>query len=147
MRKKNWIPALIIATTITLVLAFFISAQAKKVMSAKDFINECKQYIKEIAVDEAKTMLDSGQWTFLDVRTEKEYKRGHLPNAVHLQRGLLEFKIEKKFPDKSAKIIVYCKSGSRSALAVCTLKKMGYTNVVSLRGGWKAWVKTGLPIG
>ena len=135
-------------TVLTLIgLAFIIPAQATKLMTSKDFLSECKPTIKTVSVNEARTMHDSGEWLFLDVRTEKEFKKGSIPEAVHLQRGLLEFRIEKKIPDKTARIVVYCKSGSRSTLSACVLKRMGYVNAVSMDGGWKGWVKEGHPIG
>lgn len=147
MKRKNWFTALILAVTVSMVvLAFILPVQAKKAMSAMDFINDCKQIIREVKLVDARTMFESGEWAFLDVRTAKEHKRGNIPDSTHLQRGLLEFKIEKKIPDKFAKIVVYCKSGSRSTLAVCTLTKMGYTSVVSMVGGWKGWVNEGYPV-
>ncbi len=142
-RNKRFV---VMAILVSVGLAFVIPVQAKKIMGSKDFVAECKPIIKEITISDARTCYDSKEWKFLDVRTAKEFKRGNIPDSVHLQRGLLEFKVEKKFPDKSAKIIVYCKSGSRSTLSVCTLTKMGYSNVVSLTGGWKGWVKEGYPV-
>ncbi|RLA96350.1 MAG: rhodanese-like domain-containing protein [Deltaproteobacteria bacterium] len=116
-------------------------------MTATDFVNQAKKHITEITVAEAKAKIESGQpVVVLDVREPKEYKRGHLPKAVNLPRGLLEFKVTKVIPDKNAYVIVYCKSGGRSALATLTLKRMGYKNAVSMAGGWKAWVKAGYPV-
>jgi|SaaInl8_200m_RNA_FD_contig_21_3834818_length_795_multi_45_in_0_out_0_1 rhodanese-related sulfurtransferase len=145
---KKWRLRTTLTITILFVagLAFIIPAQATKVMNGKDFVAECKPSIEMVTVDEARTLHNSGEWVFLDVRTEKEFKKGAIPEAVHLQRGLLEFKVEKKIPNKTARIVVYCKSGSRSNLSVCTLKKMGYVNAVSLDGGWKGWVKDGHPV-
>jgi len=80
------------------------------------------------------------------VRTAKEFKKGHLPKAVNIPRGLLEFKVTKKIPNKNTAIICYCISGDRSCLSTCTLVKMGYTNVESMAGGWKAWLKADYPI-
>lgn len=145
MKKANWIKtSMVIAVALT--LAVVIPVQAMKVMTPKEMVEDCKKNIKGMAIAEAKSMYDSKDWAFLDVRTEKEYKKGNIPNSVHIQRGVLEFKVEKKFPDKTAKIVVYCKSGSRSALAVCALTQMGYTNVVSMNGGWQGWVKAGHPV-
>lgn len=146
MKKWSLKTTLTITVLVAAGLAFIIPAQATKVMSGKDFVSECKPSIKMVTVYEARTMHDSGQWVFLDVRTEKEFKKGAVPKAMHLQRGLLEFKVEKKIPNKTAKIVVYCKSGSRAALCSCTLKRMGYTNVVCMEGGWKGWVKEGHPV-
>lgn len=133
------------------VLAFGLVAcaaiQPTKPMTATDFVNQAKKHITEITVAEAKAKIESGQpVVVLDVREPKEYKRGHLPKAVNLPRGLLEFKVTKVIPDKNAYVIVYCKSGGRSALATLTLRRMGYKNAVSMAGGWKAWVKAGYPV-
>lgn len=138
--KVIWVIAVI------LTLAVVIPVQAKKMMSARQMVDECRKNIKGISLTEAKKFHGSKGWVFLDVRTNKEYKRGNIPEAMHIQRGVLEFQIEKKIPDKATKIVVYCKSGSRSSLSVCTLTRMGYTNVVSMNGGWKGWVKEGYPI-
>jgi len=115
-------------------------------VTVEEMLAEARQHIEEVTVDQAKAEFDSGEAIFLDVRTLKEYKRGYIPNAQHLERGLLEFKIADKIPDKSARIIVYCKSGGRGCLATDTLKRMGYTNVANMIGGWTAWVKAGYPI-
>lgn len=117
-----------------------------KDMTAKDFVGEAKKTITEISVVDAKKAFDKGGYTFVDCRTAKEYKMGHIPGAIHISRGVLEFKAGKMLPDKNANIIVNCKSGGRSALGTCTLCEMGYKNVKSLAGGWKAWVKAGYPI-
>jgi rhodanese-related sulfurtransferase len=69
-----------------------------------------------------------------------------IPGSIHLQRGLLEFKVDKKLPDKNATVIVYCKTGGRSSLATYTLVRMGYENVKNMDGGWKAWAKAGYPV-
>ncbi|MEA3471099.1 MAG: rhodanese-like domain-containing protein [Thermodesulfobacteriota bacterium] len=145
MRKHTLVRGSLIAVFVLLfTFSFYASCLAD--MSADDFVKEAKKTVKEISVADAKTAIDSGKAAVLDCRTEKEFKAGHLPKAIHLQRGLLEFKVTKKFPDKSAYIIIYCKSGGRSCLGTCTLTEMGYTNVVSMAGGWKAWVKAGHPI-
>jgi rhodanese-related sulfurtransferase len=145
MRKHRLVKSSLVAV---LVLLFTVSFYAPCLadMSSDDYVKEAKKTITEISVADAKTAIDSGKATVLDCRTEKEFKKGHLPKAINLPRGLLEFDAAKEFPDKSAYIIVYCKSGSRSCLGTCTLTEMGYTNVVSMAGGWKAWVKAGYPI-
>lgn len=140
MLKRSFILVLAV------LFAFSLSSLALADMTGKDFVKEAKKEIKEISVEQAKKDIDAKKAVVLDVRTEKEYKKGHIPGAVHLQRGLLEFKAAEKLPDKNAHIIVQCKSGGRSALATQTLQKMGYKNVVSMAGGWKAWVKAGYPV-
>lgn len=145
MRKQSIVKGGLISIFVMLLTISF-SASCLAVMSADDFVKEAKKTVKEISVADAKTAIDSGKAAVLDCRTAKEFKKGHLPGAINLQRGLLEFKVSKKFPDKSAYIIVYCKSGGRSCLGTCTLSEMGYTNVVSMAGGWKGWVKAGFPV-
>jgi rhodanese-related sulfurtransferase len=122
------------------------AAATSKEMTAKDFTAEAKKNICEISVADAKARLDQGGYLFLDCRTEKEYKMGHVPGAMNLSRGLLEFKIDKKVPDKNTKIVMYCKTGGRGCLATCTLCRMGYKHVENMDGGWKAWEKAGYPV-
>lgn len=145
MRKQSIVKGGLISIFVMLLTISF-SASCLADMTADDFVKEAKKTVKEISVADAKTAIDSGKAAVLDCRTAKEFKKGHLPGAINLQRGLLEFKVSKKFPDKSAYIIVYCKSGGRSCLGTCTLSEMGYTNVVSMAGGWKGWVKAGFPV-
>jgi rhodanese-related sulfurtransferase len=108
-------------------------------MTSQDFVAEAKKNITEVSITDAKAMLDKKEAIFLDVREADEYNEGHIPGAINLPRGLLEFKINEKIPDKNTKIVVYCKSGSRSALAAYVLSRMGYNNIVNLKGGWEAW--------
>jgi len=145
MRKRMYLRNSLIAFFV-LLFTLSVSAACLADMSSKDFVKEAKKTVKEISVADAKAAIDSGKAVVLDCRTAKEFKKGHLPKATNLQRGLLEFKADKKFPDKAAYIIVYCKSGGRSCLSSCTMGQMGYSNVVSMAGGWKAWVKAGYPV-
>jgi len=133
---------------ISFVLLFTLSLAASCLagMTDKDFVKEAKKTVTEISVADAKAAMDSGKVLVVDVRTAKEFKKGHIAKAVNIPRGLLEFKITKKIPDKAIYIICYCKTGGRSCLSTCTLGQMGYTNVKSMDGGWKAWVKAGYPI-
>jgi len=138
--------------SILVVLVFALSAYAPIVKatepkSAADFVKEAKEKIKEVTVAEAKAKIDSGApLVILDVREPNEFKRGHVPKAINIPRGLLEFQVTKKIPDKNAYIIVYCAVGGRGALAAYALVQMGYKNVVNMDGGWKAWVKAGYPV-
>ena len=142
--RKHWLFVL----AVTLVVALTLSAPMAiaKDMTAKDLVGEAKKSICEVSVAEAKACLDKGGYIFLDCRTKKEFKMGHIPGCMNIPRGLLEFKIAKKVPDKNANIVMYCKSGGRGCLATCTLCKMGYKNVKNMDGGWKAWEKAGYPI-
>ena len=82
----------------------------------------------------------------VDVREESEFAAGHIPGAVHLGKGVIEYRdVEAKYPDKSAQLILYCGGGFRSALAADNLQKMGYTNVISMDGGMRGWRQSGHP--
>jgi len=122
------------------------STTSKQDMTAADFVKEAKQNVCEVTVSQAKEILDKGDHLFLDCREPKEYKMGHVPGAINLPRGLLEFKIAKTVPNKEDNILIYCKSGGRGCLSACTLCRMGYKHVKNMAGGWKAWEKAGYPI-
>jgi rhodanese-related sulfurtransferase len=109
-------------------------------------VAEVKKRIKETTAEEVKRRLDSGHKFYLvDTREESEWKQGHLPGAIHLCKGIIERDIEKTIPDKNAEIILYCGGGFRSALAAENLQRMGYTNVISMDGGWRDWTSKGYP--
>jgi rhodanese-related sulfurtransferase len=110
-------------------------------------VADAKKRIKEEDVQTTKKKLDAGEKIILvDTREESEWARGHIPNAVHLGKGIIERDIEKAIPDKSTTIVLYCGGGFRSALAADNLQKMGYTNVVSMDGGWRGWTEAGFPV-
>ena len=91
--------------------------------------------------------MDAGeQFHLVDVREESDWARGHLPGATHLGKGIIERDIEKVIPSSSAPIVLYCGGGFRSALAADNLRKMGYVNVLSMDGGWRAWTEAGYPV-
>ena len=144
MRRKSLI--LVVAIMIGAAFAFNAPRALAEDMTADDFKKEALKHITTITVSEAKASLDKGGVTFLDVRTETEFKKGHVPGAINLPRGKLEFMIDKKITDKNAQAVLYCKSGDRSTLATYTLVKMGYKNLKSMDGGWKAWTKAGYPV-
>ena len=109
-------------------------------------VNEAKKHVKETNVAGVKRRLDAGEkFILVDVREESEWAAGHMPGAVHLGKGIIERDIEQRVPDTSAKLILYCGGGYRSALTAENLQKMGYTNVESMDGGWKGWLAAGLP--
>ncbi len=110
-------------------------------------VNDAKTRVKETNVPEVKKRLDVGdKLVLVDTREDNEWARGHLPGAIHLCKGIIERDIEAAVPDKSAEIILYCGGGFRSALAADNLQKMGYTNVVSMDGGWRGWTESGFPV-
>jgi rhodanese-related sulfurtransferase len=108
-------------------------------------VNDAKSRIKERTVDETKERLDAGA-TLIDVREDNEFEAEHAAGAVHLGRGIIERDIIQTFPDKNTDLTLYCGGGYRSALAADMLQRMGYTNVWSMAGGWKAWKDSGAPI-
>jgi len=114
----------------------------------RKLVEEAKNHIKEITLDElAARMTSYAQKPLLiDVRETEEFSAGHAPGALHLSRGTLEGRIEAAVPDVTAPVVLYCASGNRSAFAAESLQRMGYTNVVSLGGGFGAWLKTGSPV-
>ena len=110
-------------------------------------IGEAKSQTTEITVEGVKKDMDAGRnFVLLDVRTSEEFKAGHLPKAVNIPRGILEFMIGKHYPQKEVEIVLYCRTDARSALCTKTLSVMGYTNVKNLKGAFKAWGEAGYPI-
>lgn len=101
--------------------------------------------IRELSVEETRPRLAAGT-RLIDVREDNEWQSGHAAGAEHLGRGIIERDIEKSIPDKDSELILYCGGGYRSALAADNLQRMGYTNVYSMAGGWKAWKDAGAPI-
>lgn len=103
-----------------------------------------KSEIVEISAQELKQQVENGkQLTVVDVREREEWVQGHIPNSVFIPRGYLELQIEQNQPDRDAPVVVYCAGGVRSALAARNLKEMGYTNVISLIGGFNGWKNAG----
>lgn len=110
-------------------------------------VNAAKQRIREVTIDEVKAMLDRGdRFELIDVREESEWANGHLPQARHLSKGIIERDIETTIPDRGATLVLYCGGGFRSALAADNLRQMGYVNAISMDGGWRAWTEAGYPI-
>lgn len=116
-------------------------------MTAMDLVADAKQNITKIDLETAKQAIATD--LILDVREPAEYSAGCLPGAINIPRGVLEFKIS-SHPDfqykQDSRIVVYCQSGGRSALATEALNKLGYSNAVSLAGGFKAWSENGLHV-
>jgi rhodanese-related sulfurtransferase len=109
-------------------------------------VDDAKSRVREVDVSEARRKLESGKAKLIDVREESEWSAGHARLAEHLGKGVIERDVEERVPDKSAEMILYCGGGFRSALAADNLQKMGYTNVSSMAGGWRAWQAAGAPI-
>ena len=110
-------------------------------------VDESRKRIRELTVDEVKAKLDRGEkFQLVDVREESEFAKDHLPNAIHLGKGIIERDIEERVPDTAAPLVLYCGGGYRSALAADNLQKMGYTNVISMDGGIRVWREKGFPL-
>ncbi len=110
-------------------------------------VTDAKTRIHEIDIEQYKRMREAGDAGLLiDVREDHEWQAAHAAGAVHLSKGLIERDIEVTVPDKSTRMVLYCGGGYRSALATDNLQKMGYTNVLSLDGGWRAIEASGLPL-
>jgi rhodanese-related sulfurtransferase len=108
-------------------------------------VAEAKKNITEIRPTDAATKVKGGNTVIVDVREKDEWDEEHIPDAIHLSRGMIELEIEEKVPDMSTTVIVHCGGGGRSALAAESLQKMGYKNVRSMAGGFKAWKAAGWP--
>jgi rhodanese-related sulfurtransferase len=110
-------------------------------------VDDAKSRVREADFHEIKRRLDAREkLTLIDVREDNEWARGHLPGAVHLGKGIIERDIEQAFPDQQAQLVLYCGGGFRSALVADNLQKMGYTNVISMDGGWRGWTEAGYPV-
>lgn len=110
-------------------------------------VDDARSRVKECTIADVQARRARGE-TFLlvDVREDGEWANGHLPGAVHIGKGVIERDIETKVPDTGTEIVLYCGGGFRSALAADNLQKMGYTNVISMDGGYRGWTEAGLPV-
>lgn len=112
-----------------------------------EIVNDAKSRISECTVHDVQEMRTSGkEFALVDVREESEFANGHLPGAIHLGKGIIERDIEQQIPDTSTKVVLYCGGGFRSALAADALQKMGYTDVISMDGGWSGWKAAGFEV-
>ena len=109
-------------------------------------VADAKSRVKECTVADVRARQAAGEkFVLVDVREESEYAAGHLPDAVHIGKGEIERDIEAKVPDPATPLVLYCGGGLRSVLAADNLLKMGYTNVISMDGGWRGWTGKGYP--
>ena len=110
-------------------------------------VNDAKSRVRETDIEGYKKMRSSGEkHALVDVREDHEFNAGHVKGAVHMSKGTIERDIEGKYPDKEATLVLYCGGGFRSALVADNLQKMGYTNPISLDGGWRALKESGLDL-
>jgi len=109
-------------------------------------VNDVRTRVKECSVSDVQARMERGETlNLIDVREESEFAAGHLPTAKHLGKGIIERDIESVYPDANTELVLYCGGGFRSALATENLQKMGYTNVLSMDGGWRSWTENGYP--
>jgi len=110
-------------------------------------VDDAKLRIREVTVaDTQKRTAENPAAKLIDVREDNEWQAGHAAGAIHLGKGIIERDIESTVPDKETELILYCGGGYRSALAADVLQRMGYTNVFSMVGGWKAWKESGCAV-
>jgi rhodanese-related sulfurtransferase len=110
-------------------------------------VNDTKTRIRECTVHDVKARMDRGELlTLVDVREESEFAAGHIPGAIHLGKGIIERDIEQTIPNTQQEILLYCGGGFRSALTADSLQRMGYSNVVSVDGGWRGWNEVCYPV-
>ncbi len=152
MKKRMLIGMLVIGLILS-TLSFSI-AQTKPAQApagppqiVKDMVAKAKAAVKVVSAADVKAAIDKKEKAvILDVRDPAEYAAGHLPGAINVSRGTLEFNIWTKVPDQSAKIYVYCKTAGRSAFATKTLNDLGYKNAVLMDAHFEDWIKAGYPI-
>ena len=109
-------------------------------------VNDAKSRIREVTVDETRgRMATNNDARLIDVREDNEWDAGRAAGSIHLGKGIIERDIETEVPDKTTELILYCGGGFRSALSADVLQQMGYRNVFSMAGGWKAWKDSGAP--
>lgn len=142
MNKKL---SVILTVAFSLFFPLFIVNAADK--TPDEIVKEAKAAINEISVTEVKKIVDNKENTIiLDVRDKEEYETGHIPGAINISRGSLDFKVRLIIPDKNSTIIVYCGLDLRSPLATKSLNDLGYKKAVNMIGGLKAWKEAGYPL-
>jgi len=120
---------------------------AKHTPAFLKIVDDARSRVRECTIDDVKKKLDRDEtFHLVDVREDTEWAAGHLPKAQHIGKGVIERDIETKIPDTKAEVVLYCGGGYRSALAADSLQKMGYTNVMSMDGGFRGWKEAGNPI-
>lgn len=110
-------------------------------------VTEARRHVQETDVRKVRARQEKGEkFLLVDVREDSEWAKGHLPGATHLGKGVIERDIEAQVPDTGREIVLYCGGGFRSILAAENLRKMGYTNVISMDGGYRGWTEAGFPV-
>jgi rhodanese-related sulfurtransferase len=130
---------------------FFIRRRENQKMQHSEgfikLVEDAKTRVRELSVEETRAHINNNPGArLIDVREDNEWERAHAAGAQHLGRGIIERDVEEKFPDHQTELILYCGGGFRSALAADNLQRMGYREVYSMAGGWKAWQDSGAPV-
>ena len=113
----------------------------------KDLVAEARREVTLRVVQEVKEKFDMGEaFILIDVREPDEYQKGHIPGSTNVPRGVLEMTVEEHIQDPQKQIILHCMGGGRSAVAAQSLRQMGYQNVASMEGGFRAWAQSGYPV-
>ena len=130
--------------SLVILLALFSMSVASEITSKQEISREAKSKAPHISAQQLSTYLSGKEEiVLLDIRTEAEYEAGHIQGAQWFPRGKVEFYIQDLIKDPDAKIVLYCRTGGRSALTTLTMKEIGYTNAVDLDGGFKEWIAQG----
>lgn len=109
-------------------------------------VNDAKSRVRETTAEEVRRRQEAGEhFHLVDVREDSEWERGHAQDAIHLGKGVIERDVERVIPNHAEEMVLYCGGGYRSALVADALARMGYTNAVSMDGGWKRWKELGYP--
>ncbi|MBV5317827.1 MAG: hypothetical protein JZU50_08450 [Desulfobulbaceae bacterium] len=147
--RKGIITTVLVLAMMTAGFAGAEPAQQPKWMAstAKELVEKARAATKQVTINDLKDAIAaSNDMVVLDVREPNEYEVAHIPEAINVPRGLLEFSIWTVVPDVNKKIFVYCKTGARAALATKLLNELGYKNAVAVNTGGVAWVQAGYPV-
>jgi rhodanese-related sulfurtransferase len=110
-------------------------------------VDSVRPHIQETTAQVVQNSLQNQEsFILIDTREDSEWQTGHIPTAIHISKGIIERDIENAVPDHNAKIVLYCGGGYRSALSAYNLQIMGYTNVISMDGGMRAWKELGFEV-
>ncbi len=147
--KKTWV--IFVASVFALSIIGTALAQTQAAAGpppvVKEMVSKTKANVQKASASDVKAAIDKREKAiFLDVRDPGEFAAGHLPGAINISRGTLEFNVFSKIPDQNAKIYVYCKTAGRSTLATKTLNDLGYKHAVLMDAMFEDWIKAGYPV-
>jgi rhodanese-related sulfurtransferase len=149
MKKRMWVGLVMVFFALSMVGAALAqqAAPAGPPPVVKDMVAKAKSSVQKVSAADVKAMIDKkDKAIYLDVRDPGEFAAGHLPGAMNISRGTLEFNVFNKIKDPNAKVIVYCKTAGRSTLATKALNDLGYKNAILMDAQFEEWVKAGYPV-